>query len=113
MQRRADDDHDSSERSRHGFFASRWNGRVPIERLFWRDLLLVGTALNAATTLAALALLAAQAPLWATLIVHFAPVPYNLFLAFAVWRTAEQKPWATAVAYQAAALLWLLAALLL
>jgi hypothetical protein len=97
----------------YDFLASRWNGRVPIERLFWRDLLLVGTALNAATTLAALALLTAQAPLWATLIVHFAPVPYNLFLAFAVWRTAEQKPWAAAVAYQAAALLWLFAALLL
>ena len=97
---------------RDGFFASRWSGKVPIERLFWHDLLLVGTAFNAATTLAALVLLAMQAPLWAALTVHFAPVPYNLFLAFAVWRTAKQKPWLAAFTYQTAALLWHIAALL-
>src|SRR5262245_37664988 len=94
-----------------GFFAARWKGIVPLERLFWRDLIVVGTAINVAATLASLGLLAAKAPLAAALGVHFAPLPYNLFLAFAVWRTAERRGGASAFAYQMAAIVWLIIAI--
>ena len=95
------------------FFAARWSGSVALERLFWRDLIIVGTAINIAATLAALGLLAAKAPLAAALGVHIAPLPYNLFLAFAVWRTAERKGGGLALAYQLAAIAWLVIAILI
>ena len=73
------------------FFRSRWLGQVPIDRLFWRDMMLVGTGINVASSAAALILLGLKMPLGLVLAVHFAPVPYNIFLAIAVWRTAEQS----------------------
>ena len=72
------------------FFRSRWLGQVPIDRLFWRDMMLVGTGINVASSAAALVLLGLKTPLGFVLVVHFAPVPYNIFLTIAVWRTAEQ-----------------------
>ena len=95
------------------FFSTRWRGGVPLERLFWRDLMLVGTGVNIVATLISLGLLAAKAPLAAALAVHFAPLPYNLFLAFAVWRTAEIRGSHVALAWQMAAVLWLLVAILI
>lgn len=73
------------------FFRSRWLGQVPIDRLFWRDMLLVGTGINVASSAAALVLLGLKMSLGLVLAVHFAPVPYNIFLTVAVWRTAEQS----------------------
>ncbi|BCG70197.1 hypothetical protein MesoLj113a_13550 [Mesorhizobium sp. 113-1-2] len=73
------------------FFRSRWLGQVPIDRLFWRDMMLVGTGINVASSASALILLGLKMPLGLVLAVHFAPVLYNIFLAIAVWRTAEQS----------------------
>lgn len=73
------------------FFRSRWLGQLPIDRLFWRDMMLVGTGINVASSAAALVLLGLKTPLGFVLAVHFAPVPYNIFLTIAVWRTAEQS----------------------
>jgi len=89
------------------FFADRWNGDVPLGRLFWYDLLVVASAINVAATLASLGLLAAKVPLAAALGVHASPIPYNLFLAFAVWRTAERRGGGLALFYQLAAVAWL------
>ncbi|TIS02853.1 MAG: hypothetical protein E5X13_08475 [Mesorhizobium sp.] len=72
-----------------GFLRSRWQGNVPLDRLFWRDMLLAGTAINIASSGLALVLLGLKLPLWLVLTVHFLPAPYNIFLALAVWRTAE------------------------
>lgn len=91
------------------FIASRWHGSTPLATLFWRDMLLVGTTVNAATSLTAIGMLAARLPLAAALCVFFAPLPYNVFLAFAVWRTAEKRGGPFAFAYQAAGMLWLIA----
>jgi hypothetical protein len=94
------------------FFADRWRGDVPIARLFWRDMVVVGSLVNAAATLAALAVLAAGQPAWLSVAVFAAPLPYNLFLVFSVWRTAARtSKWASA--YQVAAALWLILALIL
>lgn len=73
------------------FFRSRWLGQVPLDRLFWRDMLLVGTGISIASSAVALILLGLKMPLGLVLAVHFAPVPYNIFLTIAVWRAAEQS----------------------
>jgi len=96
-----------------GFVMSRWRGLVPLDRLFWRDMLLVGTSISVATSAVALLLLGAKAPLAAALAVHFAPVPYNVFLFLAVWRTAAAQPGLLAAIAQVVAALWLIAASLL
>ncbi|MET3522464.1 hypothetical protein [Mesorhizobium abyssinicae] len=92
-----------------GFFRSRWRGRVPLDRLFWRDMAFVGTAINIASSVPALILLGLKLPLWLVLTVHFAPVPYNLFLTFAVWRTAEKSGGGKASLMMLGSALWLIA----
>ncbi|UCI20555.1 hypothetical protein FJ970_06215 [Mesorhizobium sp. B2-1-8] len=72
------------------FFRSRWIGQVSLDRLFRRDMMLVGTVINMASSAAALILLGLKMPLGLVLAVHFAPVLYNIFLTLAVWRTAEK-----------------------
>ena len=69
-----------------GFFSSRWRARVPMRVLFWRDMLLVGTLINVVFTGVALAMAASSMPMALAAAVHFAPLPYNLFLVVAVWR---------------------------
>ncbi|MER9294929.1 hypothetical protein NKI38_00260 [Mesorhizobium sp. M0621] len=90
------------------FFRSRWQGLVPLDRLFWRDLVLVGTALNVASAVAAIILLALKLPLVLVLAVHFALVPYNIFLTFAVWRTTEKASGTKASLTMLGATLWLI-----
>ncbi|WP_246135802.1 hypothetical protein [Mesorhizobium intechi] len=90
------------------FFRSRWLGQVPIERLFWLDMLLVGTGISIASSIVALILLVLKMPLGLVLAVHFAPVPYNIFLTIAVWRTAEQSS-AKASLMLLGSALWLIA----
>jgi len=90
------------------FFRSRWLGQVPIDRLFWRDMLLVGTGISIASSVVALILLGLKMPLGLVLAVHFAPVPYNIFLTIAVWRTAE-KSGAKAALMLLGSALWLIA----
>lgn len=90
------------------FFRSRWLGQVPIDRLFWRDMLLVGTGISIASSVVALVLLGLKMPLGLVLAVHFAPVPYNIFLTIAVWRTAE-KSGAKASLILLGSALWLVA----
>ena len=92
-----------------GFFRSRWLGEVPLDQLFGHDMLLVGTALNIASSSVALMLLGLKLPLWAVLAVHFLPVPYNIFLTIAVWRTAEKSGGAKASLMVLGSALWLIA----
>jgi hypothetical protein len=85
-----------------GFFLRRWRGQVGWPTLFWRDMLAVGSVLNLAASFGALALLALGAPGAVAVALHFAPVPYNLFLFLALWRLTRRP---TPVV--AAALAWL------
>lgn len=91
------------------FFRSRWQGRVPLKRLFWRDMLLVATLISAVSTGLALTLLALKLPLWLVMTVHLAPVPYNIFLTLAVWRAAEKAGGLGASLMMLGSALWLLA----
>ena len=93
---------------RAGFFTSRWRGEVPFTRLFVTDMLVVGTLINIAATAAAVLLLGAEIPDWLAVTVHFLPLPYNIFLFLAVWRTSELRAVPFAWAAQIAAALWLI-----
>jgi hypothetical protein len=91
------------------FFRSRWLGQVPLDRLFWRDMMLVGTMISMASSALALVLLGLKMPLGLVLAVHFAPVPYTIFLTISVWRTAEKSGGARASLTMLGSALWLIA----
>jgi len=93
----------------NGFFGPRWRGEVPLDRLFWRDMLLVATVISLGSSALALVLLGLKLPLWAVLAVHFLPVPYNIFLSVSVWRTAERAGGAKASLMMLGSALWLIA----
>ena len=80
-----------------GFFARRWRGQVPLRTVFWRDMLAVGTAVNVLVTFVALIAASQGAPTWAAVAIHFAPMPYNLFLLVAVARAAPTNRLASGV----------------
>jgi hypothetical protein len=88
------------------FFRTRWRGEVSLGLLIWRDMLLVASALNAVASMTALGLLALDVPPMLALPVHFAFVPYNIFLTLSIWRTAERTGGST-VGYMLVATLWL------
>jgi len=99
-----------SDQAGRGFFAARWRGDVSLSRLFWRDMVVVGTAVNMAATVAALAVLAMEGSTAAALAAHLAALPYSLFLFLAVWRTAEKTMPSSAWLAQLGAAAWLLLA---
>ncbi|CDX42522.1 conserved hypothetical protein [Mesorhizobium sp. ORS 3359] len=91
------------------FFRTRWRGEAPLDLLFWRDMLLIGTLISVASSALALILLGLKLPLWLVLAVHFLPVPYNIFLTIAVWRTAEKSGGFKAQLMMLGSALWLIA----
>lgn len=95
------------------FFVSRWRGECSLNVLFWRDMMIVATAISLVSTFVALMMLGFKAPTPLAIAVHFAPVPYNLFLFIAVWRTAGRAGPATEGAAKTGAALWLILATLI
>lgn len=91
-----------SERYWPSFLARRWRSEVPMHTLLWRDMLGVGTVVNLLSTFMALMVASQGGPVWAAAAIHFAPLPYNLFLFAAVSRAAQRSRIATAVS-----LVWL------
>jgi hypothetical protein len=89
------------------FTLSRWRGQAPLETVFWRDMIMFGTALNAVTTLGAIGLLIADAPTALALLVFFSPLPVNLFLFFSVWRSAANSDGFGGVLARVGAAIWL------
>ena len=89
---------------------ARWRGEAPLGTVFGHDMMLVGTIVNAVTTLAAIGLLAAGAPPLLSIAVYLLPLPWNLLLFFAVWRSAARAGGTAAIAAQMAAVIWLIAA---
>lgn len=79
------------------FFRARWNGKAPLPRLFWVDLLAVATVLNLLFGFVSLLMLAKRVD-WAWVFaVHALVIPYNVFLVGSVWRHAKTLPWMKAV----------------
>lgn len=96
-----------------GFFTSRWRREVPLGRLIWLDMALMGSVLNVAAAVAGLMALGFKAGLPVSLAIMHAPLPYNIFLVAAIWRTADLSSPAAASSARTAAALWLLASMLL
>lgn len=69
-----------------------WRGDVALARIFWAYAILYGTLLNIGTTIATLAAVAANAPAWLAVMIFLLPVPYNIFIVVAVWRSARRYP---------------------
>jgi uncharacterized membrane protein len=83
-------------------------GEVPLGRVFWFDMLLVGTIVNALTSAGALVAYAVDLPGWLALGIFLSPLPYNIALCLFVWRSASRKPSAWSDMARSAAVLWLL-----
>lgn len=90
------------------FLRSRWRGEVPLDIVFWRDMIGVGTALNILAATTAILLLAAEVGMPFVLLVYFSPVPWNLFLFLAVWHSASNTGGPNASLAKAAAAAWVL-----
>ncbi len=99
--------------SGRGFFAARWRGEISAERLFYLDMLLVGTSINLAASFVSIVLLGLKFPLWVSIAAYAAPLPYNVFLLLALWRATDRRRTAGAATYRVAALCWALFASLI
>lgn len=72
------------------FFARRWRGEVQLTTLFWRDIVIVGSAINLPASFVALMVAAQGVALPIAIAVHFSPLPYNVFLFAAVSRSPQR-----------------------
>lgn len=95
------------------FFSRRWHGELPLGQLFWRDMVTVGSLINVATTIVALAILAAKGSALLAVAVHLLPLPYNLFLYGSVLRTADVSGGHNANTVKLGATAWIILASLL
>ncbi len=65
-----------------------WLGEVPLRVAFWWHAMVMGTLLNVLATLLFVALQSLEALDAVSFAAFFLPVPYNIFVAVAVWRSA-------------------------
>lgn len=70
--------------------ADLWSGRLPLADAFWTYAIFWGFLINMATTLTSLGLVVANAPAWIAAAAHFAPLPWNVLVLVAVWRSAAR-----------------------
>ena len=83
---------------------------MPLARVFWQPDAFIGTMVNVVTTLVAIFLLSRGAPTMLVVMTYFAPVPFNLFVVTAVWRSAEAAPATARFWARGASLVWLMGA---
>ena len=67
-----------------------WRGEESLPRAFWEYVILYGTLINIITSAGTLAALALGFSGAIVLAVHVLPIPYNVFVAVAVWRSAQR-----------------------
>lgn len=73
-----------------GNVVRRWRGEVALRTLFWRDMLGIGTVINESASSVALMAVSQGVDIRVAAALHFAPMPYNLFLFMAVWRSPNR-----------------------
>jgi hypothetical protein len=93
------------------YVGSLWRGEIPLGRVFWTDLLIIGTVANIAATIAALLLFVSGLPVAIGVAVHFLTLPYNLLLLLGVWHAAQREASEWSFAAQAIAVMWFIAML--
>ncbi|MPZ58283.1 MAG: hypothetical protein GEU91_17680 [Rhizobiales bacterium] len=89
-----------------------WRGEESLARAFWEYAIVYGTLANAITTIGTFAAVAADAPAWVALVIFLLPLPYNVFVVVAVWRSAVryQGPHEWSVLARIAVIVWALIA---
>jgi hypothetical protein len=97
-------------RSPIAYLGAMWRGEVPLSQAVWRDMVLVGTVVNIVAMGTAFFAVALGASTMTGIGIHLLPVPYNIFLVAAVWRSAEHAPPDKAWAARVGSLIWLLVA---
>ncbi len=78
-----------------------WLGEAPLRIVFWWHAMAVGTLLNVLATLLFVFLQSLEMPDAVGLAAFFLPVPYNIFIAIAVWRSAGRYAGPLPVAHMA------------
>ena len=93
------------------YFRDLCTGALPLKRVLWLDMLVVGTLVNLASLVTMLMLFVAHAPTAAAFAVFLAPIPYNVALFVGVWRSSlkEKEDWGFFA--RAIASIWLVAAI--
>jgi hypothetical protein len=84
-----------------------WRGEPPLFRVFWTDMILIGSLVNIVGAAVSMLLFVSGAIVFGV-VVHFAVVPYNILLFLAVWQSAARTPSGWSFPAQAAALVWLI-----
>ncbi len=69
-----------------------WGGRCPLQEAFWLYAVVYGLLINFATLLGFFIVLINDANMVITALAFVAPVPYNVFVVVAVWRSAARYP---------------------
>ena len=87
-----------------------WTGALPLHEAFWHYAIFFGLLVNIATIVLFLGLYVADAASMLLVAAFLLPVPYNLLVGVAVWRSADryQGPRKWADLARAASLVWLL-----
>jgi hypothetical protein len=85
-----------------------WRGHIPLSQAFWTYTLLLGTLINLLATGLMFAAMAAGVPAAAAILLHLMPLPYNILVLMAVWRSAGdfRGPRPLAAIAQLATALW-------
>jgi hypothetical protein len=86
------------------YLGRRWRGETSLTRLYWLDILCVGSFLNIFTAFVSLMLVAQGGDMQIAVALHFVMLPYNVFLVVALWRMPQCSK---AMAWTSA--LWLVA----
>ncbi|WP_157928752.1 hypothetical protein [Pararhizobium haloflavum] len=95
------------------FFRNRWDGTIPLATLLWRDMVIVASLINLAFFGGAIVALEMGAPIALAVLFFAAPIPYNIFLWGALWRTSARTGGAAAAGARLIATLWLFLAILI
>ena len=69
-----------------------WAGQLPLEQAFWHYAVGYGLLINLVMSLAFLALIAREANMALAVLAFALPVPYNVIVTVAVWRSANDYP---------------------
>lgn len=69
-----------------------WAGQLPLEQAFWHYAVGYGLLINLVMSLAFLALIVREANMALVALAFALPVPYNVIVTVAVWRSANDYP---------------------
>lgn len=66
-------------------------GEIPLKRVFFYDMLLIGTIINITIGLATLLAFSLNSPIWLPIAIYLSAQPYNVTLCISVWRSAGRE----------------------